>query len=177
MQMNYQNNSRDFFFHLLLQHSARGRTGSDPGTLLALRSRCRSSSRVAEQKSQKMWLTCREGQWRNPGGTAGGAAAALRATEWHWHTGTQSHLLQQHSPGSATWDPLHRAECEPETATATAPRFKRLQRDVSHCKAVRNVLLCPVSLASSKFRAFKHTALPTATGTFSSRIAQLSALL
>lgn len=89
MQMNYQNNSRDFFFHLLLQYSARGRTGSDPSMLLVLRPRCRSSRKVAEQKSQETSLTCREGQWTNPGGNAGGAAAALRATEWHWHTGTE----------------------------------------------------------------------------------------
>lgn len=68
-------------------------------------------------------------------------------------------------------------ECEPETATATAPRIKLLQWDVSHCKVIRNVLLCPVNLLSSKFRAFKHTALPTATETSSSRIAQLRALL
>lgn len=86
--MNYQNNSRDVFFHLFLQYSAWSRTGSDPGMLLALRSRCRSSSRVGRAEESEDW-TCREGQWTNPGGNAGGAAAALRAMEWHWHTGTE----------------------------------------------------------------------------------------
>lgn len=169
--MNHQKNSRDFFFHLLLQYSAWGRTGSNPVTLLALRPRCRSSSRVAEQRSQKM-LTCRGAvnksrrqRWRTCCSTEGyGVTRTHRDTEL-----PAAAALPRQCP-EVTWDPLHRAECVP--ATVTAPRFKWLQWDVSHCKAVRTVLLCPVSSVSSKLRAFKHTALPTATETFSLRTVQ-----
>lgn len=107
----------------------------------------------------KSWRQC----WRSCCSTGG-----YRVTLTHRDTELPAAAALPRQRPEVTWDPLHRVGRVPETATATAPRFKCLQWDVSRHKAIRNVLLCPVSLVSTKFRAFKHTPLLPATKTFSS---------
>lgn len=65
-----------------------------------------AAAELAEQKSQKTELAER--------GSEQILEATLEELLQHWglwsdtDTQGQSYLLQQHSPGSATWDPLHR---------------------------------------------------------------------
>lgn len=96
MEINYQTNSRDFCFCSTLPEAGLAQTllhcwlwGPDAEVAAEWQSR----------SVRRCYLA--EGQWTNPGGNAGRAAAARRAMEWQWHTGTQSYLLLQHSPGSA----------------------------------------------------------------------------